>query len=58
MAALTGRPLVSAHNKFEALAAHDAFVFVHGALAALACGRGGGGGDGSFGGQPRLLLFL
>jgi fumarate hydratase class II len=37
MAALTGRPLVSAHNKFEALAAHDAFVFVHGALAALAC---------------------
>ena len=36
MAALTGRPFVSAANKFEALAAHDAFVFVHGALAALA----------------------
>jgi fumarate hydratase class II len=36
MAALTGRPFVSAGNKFEALAAHDVFVFVHGALAALA----------------------
>jgi fumarate hydratase, class II len=36
MAALTGRPFASAANKFEALAAHDAFVFVHGALAALA----------------------
>jgi fumarate hydratase class II len=36
MAALTGRPFVSAANKFEALAAHDVFVFVHGALAALA----------------------
>jgi fumarate hydratase class II len=36
MAVLTGRPFVSAANKFEALAAHDVFVFVHGALAALA----------------------
>jgi fumarate hydratase class II len=36
MAALTGRPFASAANKFEALAAHDVFVFVHGALAALA----------------------
>ena len=36
MTALTGRPFVSAANKFEALAAHDVFVFVHGALAALA----------------------
>jgi fumarate hydratase class II len=36
MAALAGRPFMSAENKFEALAAHDAFVFVHGALAALA----------------------
>ncbi len=36
IAALTGHPFVSAPNKFEALAAHDAFVFVHGALAALA----------------------
>jgi fumarate hydratase, class II len=36
MAALTGRPFVSAANKFEALAAHDVFVFVHGALTALA----------------------
>jgi fumarate hydratase class II len=36
IAALTGHPFVSAPNKFEALAAHDAFVYVHGALAALA----------------------
>ncbi|EJW09611.1 Fumarate hydratase class II [Rhodovulum sp. PH10] len=36
MAALTGRPFVSAANKFEALAGHDAVVFVHGALAATA----------------------
>jgi fumarate hydratase, class II len=38
VAALTGLPFVSAPNKFEALAAHDAFVFVHGALDALAAG--------------------
>jgi fumarate hydratase class II len=38
MSALTGRPFVSAANKFEALAAHDAFVYVHGALTALAAG--------------------
>ena len=38
IAALTGMPFVSAPNKFEALAAHDAVVFVHGALAALATG--------------------
>jgi fumarate hydratase class II len=37
-AAITGLPFVSAPNKFEALAAHDAFVFVHGALNALAAG--------------------
>jgi fumarate hydratase class II len=37
-AAITGLPFVSAANKFEALAAHDAFVFVHGALNALAAG--------------------
>jgi len=36
IAALTGHPFVSAPNKFEALAAHDAFVYVHGALTALA----------------------
>ncbi|MFO1099394.1 MAG: class II fumarate hydratase [Xanthobacteraceae bacterium] len=36
MATLTGRPFVSAANKFEALAAHDVFVYVHGALAAAA----------------------
>jgi fumarate hydratase class II len=36
IAALTGHPFVSAPNKFEALAAHDALVYVHGALAALA----------------------
>ena len=38
IAALTGMPFVSAANKFEALAAHDAVVFVHGALTALATG--------------------
>jgi fumarate hydratase class II len=38
LAALTGLPLVSAANKFEALAAHDAEVFFHGALAAMAAG--------------------
>lgn len=36
MADLTGRPFTSAANKFEALAAHDAVVFVHGAIAAAA----------------------
>ena len=36
IAALTGMPFVSAPNKFEALASHDAIVFVHGALNALA----------------------
>src|SRR6202044_697731 len=36
--AATGRPFLSASNKFEALAAHDAEVFVHGALAAAATG--------------------
>jgi fumarate hydratase, class II len=38
LAALAGLPFVSAPNKFEALAAHDAEVFVHGALCALATG--------------------
>ena len=38
IAALTGLPFVTAPNKFEALAAHDAIVFVHGALTALATG--------------------
>ncbi len=33
---LTGLPFVSAPNKFEALAAHDALVFLHGALKTLA----------------------
>jgi fumarate hydratase class II len=36
IAALSGLPFVTAPNKFEALAAHDAIVFMHGALAALA----------------------
>jgi len=36
IAEFTGLPLVSAHNKFEALAAHDAFVETHGALKQLA----------------------
>jgi fumarate hydratase class II len=38
LAALTGLPLVSAANKFEALAANDVEVFFHGALAAMATG--------------------
>lgn len=36
LASLTGLPLTSAPNKFEALAAHDALVFAHGALKTLA----------------------
>ena len=36
MAQVTGRPFVSAPNKFEALASHDALVFFHGALNACA----------------------
>jgi fumarate hydratase, class II len=38
VAAITGLPFVSASNKFEALAAHDAYVFVHGALESVATG--------------------
>ncbi|MFL6798227.1 MAG: class II fumarate hydratase [Xanthobacteraceae bacterium] len=38
IASLTGLPFVSAANKFEALASHDALVFVHGALTAVATG--------------------
>lgn len=36
IAKLTGLDFVSAPNKFEALAAHDALVFAHGALKSLA----------------------
>jgi fumarate hydratase class II len=36
IAALTGLPFVSAENKFEALAAHDAIVEAHGALKTVA----------------------
>jgi fumarate hydratase class II len=36
LAARTGLPFVSAPNKFESLAAHDAIVFGHGALKTLA----------------------
>jgi fumarate hydratase, class II len=36
IATLTGEPFSSAPNKFAALAAHDAIVFVHGALTAAA----------------------
>jgi len=36
IADLTGLPFVSAANKFEAIAAHDALVFAHGALTSLA----------------------
>lgn len=36
IAEMTGLPFVPAPNKFEALAAHDALVFAHGALKTLA----------------------
>jgi fumarate hydratase class II len=36
VAAYTKLPFVTAANKFEALATHDAYVFVHGALTTLA----------------------
>ncbi len=36
IAALTGLPFVTAENKFEALAAHDAIVEAHGALKTMA----------------------
>ena len=38
IAELTGHPFVSAPNKFEALAAHDALVAAHGAFKGLAAG--------------------
>lgn len=37
ISALTDLPFITAPNKFEALAAHDALVFAHGALKTLAC---------------------
>lgn len=37
IASLTGLPFVSAENKFEALASHDALVEAHGALKTVAC---------------------
>jgi fumarate hydratase class II len=37
IAELTGAPFVTAPNKFQALASHDALVVAHGALKALAC---------------------
>ena len=36
LARLTGLPFVTARNKFEALAAHDALVYAHGALKTVA----------------------
>lgn len=38
LARLTDLPFVTAPDKFEALASHDALVFTHGALASLASG--------------------
>jgi fumarate hydratase class II len=38
IAALTRLPFVTAPNKFEALAAHDATVFAHGAISSVATG--------------------
>lgn len=37
IAKLTKLPFISAHNKFAALAAHDALVFASGAIKTLAC---------------------
>ncbi|MBK6545437.1 MAG: class II fumarate hydratase [Saprospiraceae bacterium] len=37
IANLTGLPFITAENKFEALAAHDAIVAAHGALKSVAC---------------------
>ncbi len=37
IAAYTGLPFLTAENKFEALAAHDAIVEAHGALKTVAC---------------------
>ena len=37
IAELTGLPFVTAENKFESLAAHDAIVEAHGALKTVAC---------------------
>ena len=37
IAKLTGLPFITAENKFEALAAHDAIVESHGALKTVAC---------------------
>ena len=37
IASLTQLPFVTAENKFEALAAHDAIVEAHGALKTVAC---------------------
>ncbi len=37
LARTSGLPFVTAPNKFEALSAHDALVFAHGALKTLAC---------------------
>ncbi len=36
VATVTGLPFITAPNKFEALAAHDAYVYVHGALNSVA----------------------
>ena len=37
IAALTGKPFVTAQNKFHALSSRDELVFAHGAVKALAC---------------------
>jgi fumarate hydratase class II len=37
IAEMTGQPFITAPNKFEALAAHDAIVEAHGALKTVAC---------------------
>jgi fumarate hydratase class II len=38
VAAITRLPFVSASNKFEALASHDAYLYAHGAIEAMAVG--------------------
>jgi fumarate hydratase class II len=57
IAAFTGLPFVTAPNKFEALACHDAFVFTHGAVNTIAASLFKIAGDIRLGGSgPRCGL--
>lgn len=59
LAELTSLPFTSAPNKFEALAAHDSMVEVHGALNVIACSIMKIANDIRFlGSGPRLVLSI